>query len=195
MITQLYRKFQKYETPYKGKSRNRLKHKRGSEICMIFGNLPTACLRWILSAISLGQCKIVDFKCLIKVPLPPVLPAVANTCTLGICLPNTNGSQQWYRESSHLPCCSSNAFRSMLHRGCFYSLKNFKETIWMLTQMSVAVCPNHWGLLYSSCQSRALSVSTALRATGQLSRAQSNVFLPACSTDILSAPRQQHFCA
>lgn len=138
---------------------------------MILENLP-ARLWWILPAISLGQCKIADFKCLIKVPLPPVLPAVADTCTLGICLPNTKGSQQWCKESSHLPCCSSNAFRSMLHRGCFYSLKNFKETIWMLTQMTVAVCPNHPNLHYIPCQSRDLAVSTAPRATRLLSDQQ-----------------------
>lgn len=27
----------------------------------------------------------------------------------------------------------------MLHRGCFYSLKNIKETIWLLTQMTMEV--------------------------------------------------------
>lgn len=118
--------------------------------------------------------------------LNAVLPAVADTCTLGTCLPNTKGSQQWSKESSHPPCCSSSAFRSMLHRGCFYSLKNFNKTIWKLTQMTVAMCPNHPVLLYSPCQSRDLAICTALRAR-QLSKAPSSGFLPACSTNILSA--------
>lgn len=80
---------------------------------------------------------------------------------------------------------------AQMHLGQCYTgvvfIKNFKETVWMLTQMAVAMCPNHPGLPYSPCQGRELAVSTALRATRQLSKAQSCALLPACSTNVVSA--------